>query len=474
MTAAQRSDIRNGHGYTSPLSSLSNGDRRMSQTGFNDDHRAYAQQQLQQMQQYDERDLTMPQTRGTDSWMYQPSEQHAGHPLGLEGFWNGPVGGASSPDPSMGANRHNANAASITGGGGTGTRVAANATTTTTAGTGTPSSATTTNTSTPAVPSATQRASTYVQGGVNASHNSSSNTPGGTSSPLSFPQTNTLYSFASELRNELEPLLQSPTTGIVPHTPVSLSALPPHQLDLDYNSATRGHSVQSPALSTHNRSPSRSTLWWGDLEPWMDDEYAKQVCGLMGWDTVTVKIPHTPADPVTGQQPNNPGYCFLTFPSSQHASAVLNQINRPPSEAPVNMPNSTKPFVLNWASSPTPSPATATFNAATAAPPVAQAQQKEYSIFVGDLAPETSNSDLVAVFRNPVLGLRNDRAPKFIRPFYSCKSAKIMLDPVTGVSRGYGFVRFTDEADQQRALIEMHGLYCLSRPSKFSSSHCTP
>lgn len=58
-----------------------------------------------------------------------------------------------------------------------------------------------------------------------------------------------------------------------------------------------------------------------------------------------------------------------------------------------------------------------------------------------------------------------------------------MLDPVTGVSRGYGFVRyaslsvyalvppltsgdrFTDEADQQRALIEMHGLYCLSRPS---------
>ena len=70
-----------------------------------------------------------------------------------------------------------------------------------------------------------------------------------------------------------------------------------------------------------------------------------------------------------------------------------------------------------------------------------QQYQKEYSIFVGDLAPETSNSDLVAVFRNPLLGLRNDREPKFIRPFLSCKSAKIMLDPVTGVSRGYGFVR---------------------------------
>ena len=31
--------------------------------------------------------------------------------------------------------------------------------------------------------------------------------------------------------------------------------------------------------------------------------------------------------------------------------------------------------------------------------------------------------------------------------------------------RSYHAIRFTDEADQQRALIEMHGLYCLSRPS---------
>ena len=30
--------------------------------------------------------------------------------------------------------------------------------------------------------------------------------------------------------------------------------------------------------------------------------------------------------------------------------------------------------------------------------------------------------------------------------------------------------RFTDEADQQRALIEMHGLYCLSRPSRCLNS----
>ncbi|KAK1220438.1 hypothetical protein PQX77_016819 [Marasmius sp. AFHP31] len=134
------------------------------------------------------------------------------------------------------------------------------------------------------------------------------------------------------------------------------------------------------------------------------------------------------------------------------------------------MPNSAKPFHITWASAvQLPTAASSTFSPSVQSQSHAQQHYPtEYSIFVGDLAPETSNSDLVAVFRNPVLGLRNDREPKFIRPFLSCKSAKIMLDPVTGVSRGYGFVRFTDEADQQRALIEMHGLYCLSRPMRIS------
>ena len=192
-----------------------------------------------------------------------------------------------------------------------------------------------------------------------------------------------------------------------------------------------------------NSLASRSTIWWGDLEPWMDEEYAKQVCSLMGWDPVSIKVPHPAPDVSTGQQANNPGYCFLTFPSPCHAASVLAQISNSGNGAPVSMPNSAKPFVMNWASSVGPTSAMSTPFSATNGAQATGVQQypKEYSIFVGDLAPETSNSDLVAVFRNPVLGLRNDREPKFIRPFLSCKSAKIMLDPLTGVSRGYGFVR---------------------------------
>ncbi|KAF8638608.1 hypothetical protein AX17_002149 [Amanita inopinata Kibby_2008] len=263
------------------------------------------------------------------------------------------------------------------------------------------------------------------------------------------------------------------------HNSASLHPSPPlHQLNTLYNSPPNSdrdaQALRSAPQTTSTNTPStlssRSTIWWGDLELWMDEEYARQVCNLMGWDPTNIRVPRPPPDPITGQQANNPGYCFLTFPTPAHAASVLAQINNSGGSNPPVMPNSSKQFFMNWASN-VPSASPISYPVLPSVAPnstPAQQFQKEYSIFVGDLAPETSNSDLVAVFRNPVLGLRNDREPKFIRPFLSCKSAKIMLDPVTGVSRGYGFVRFTDESDQQRALIEMHGLYCLSRPMRIS------
>lgn len=180
-----------------------------------------------------------------------------------------------------------------------------------------------------------------------------------------------------------------------------------------------------------------NTLYMGNLEPWMDHEYASQVVRLMGWDrssmasnsqnsTVTIKIPPPPSDTVP--QPNNPGYCLITFPSAAQAANVLASLNsrntKGLASAPLLMPNSLRPFNLQWANPsqfPTASTGTvfggspqnaAVFNGLTAhpgSPTNTPGQQREFSIFVGDLAPETSNSDLVAVFRNPVLGLRNDR-----------------------------------------------------------------
>jgi RNA recognition motif-containing protein len=58
----------------------------------------------------------------------------------------------------------------------------------------------------------------------------------------------------------------------------------------------------------------------------------------------------------------------------------------------------------------------------------------------------------------------------FQNKFESCKSAKIMSDPISGMSRGYGFVRFTNEEEQQKALSEMQGVYCGNRPMRISTA----
>jgi RNA recognition motif-containing protein len=79
----------------------------------------------------------------------------------------------------------------------------------------------------------------------------------------------------------------------------------------------------------------------------------------------------------------------------------------------------------------------------------------EFSIFVGDLGPEVNEYVLVSLFQ---------------ARFPSCKSAKIMTDPISGMSRGYGFVRFAEEGDQQRALTEMQGVYCGNRPMRISTA----
>ncbi len=45
-----------------------------------------------------------------------------------------------------------------------------------------------------------------------------------------------------------------------------------------------------------------------------------------------------------------------------------------------------------------------------------------------------------------------------------------MSDPITGASRGYGFVRFGEEGDQQRSLTDMQGVYCGNRPMRISTA----
>ncbi|TPX70911.1 hypothetical protein SpCBS45565_g01390 [Spizellomyces sp. 'palustris'] len=167
----------------------------------------------------------------------------------------------------------------------------------------------------------------------------------------------------------------------------------------------------------------KTTLWMGDLEPWMDENYIRQLWMSLG-ETVNVKMIR---DKITG---GNAGYCFVDFMNNGAAVKQLNSVNG------TLIPGTTRIFKLNWASG-----------------GGSDDRGPEYSIFVGDLGPEVTDFMLLSTFQGR---------------YMTCKSAKVVTDPSTGMSRGYGFVRFADELEQQRAMAEMQGQYCGSRPMRIS------
>ncbi|KAL1958851.1 hypothetical protein VTO42DRAFT_3688 [Malbranchea cinnamomea] len=184
--------------------------------------------------------------------------------------------------------------------------------------------------------------------------------------------------------------------------------------------------AQAPAPQ---QQPEKTTLWMGELEPWIDENFIRNLWYQMG-EQVNVKMIR---DKFSG---SNAGYCFVDFATPAAAAKALTLNGTP-------MPNTSRPFKLNWATG------------GGLADRGREDRGPEYSIFVGDLGPEVNEYVLVSLFQSR---------------FPSCKSAKIMTDPITGMSRGYGFVRFSDETDQQRALTEMQGVYCGNRPMRISTA----
>ncbi|EGF79920.1 hypothetical protein BATDEDRAFT_19794 [Batrachochytrium dendrobatidis JAM81] len=177
----------------------------------------------------------------------------------------------------------------------------------------------------------------------------------------------------------------------------------------------------------HSRPESSggSTLWMGDLLPWMDEHFIRQTWRLLG-ESVTVKMIK---DKSTGSLA---GYCFVEFSSSDVAAKLLELVNG------TLIPGTHCFFKLNWAFGGGLSPLYVL---------------PEFSIFVGDLAHEINDILLMQVF--------HERYP-------SVKSARVVIDPTTGSPKGYGFVRFGSEADQQQSLVDLQGQMIGSRPVRVS------
>lgn len=77
----------------------------------------------------------------------------------------------------------------------------------------------------------------------------------------------------------------------------------------------------------------------------------------------------------------------------------------------------------------------------------------DHSIFVGDLAPDVTDDLLLSTFSSR---------------FSSVRGAKVVIDPVTRMSKGFGFVRFGMKEEAEQALQTMNGVYCSSRPMRVS------
>lgn len=75
------------------------------------------------------------------------------------------------------------------------------------------------------------------------------------------------------------------------------------------------------------------------------------------------------------------------------------------------------------------------------------AQGVQNQIFVGDISPEVTDQILTAAFSW----------------YPSCLGGKVVKDPNTGISKGYGFVAFRDASEADRAIGEMQGMYVGSR-----------
>ncbi|KAF4350441.1 hypothetical protein G4B88_015871 [Cannabis sativa] len=170
------------------------------------------------------------------------------------------------------------------------------------------------------------------------------------------------------------------------------------------------------------------TLWIGDLQYWVDENYLNSCFAHTG-EVISIKIIR---NKITGQPE---GYGFVEFVSHAAAERILQSYNG------TQMPGTEQTFRLNWAS----------FGIGERRPDAGP----EHSIFVGDLAPDVTDYLLQETFRSQ---------------YPSVRGAKVVTDPNTGRSKGYGFVKFSDETERNRAMSEMNGVYCSTRPMRISAA----
>ncbi|CAK9171586.1 unnamed protein product [Ilex paraguariensis] len=197
------------------------------------------------------------------------------------------------------------------------------------------------------------------------------------------------------------------------------------QQQFQHQQVHQNQQQQQKQAQIQSSSEENKTIWIGDLQQWMDEDYL-QSCFAHTGEVITIKVIR---NKLTGQSER---YGFVEFISHEAAEKVLQNYNA------TRMPNSEQAFRLNWAGFST-------------GDKRLDAGSSDLSVFVGDLASDVTDTILHETFASK---------------YPSVKGAKVVVDSNTGRSKGYGFVRFGDENERSRAMTEMNGMYCSSRPMR--------
>lgn len=150
-----------------------------------------------------------------------------------------------------------------------------------------------------------------------------------------------------------------------------------------------------------------STLWMGDIEPWMTREIILESFFEYGLKPSSIKM-------IKDHQFNSiKNYCFVNFDSITEANKAIISLNGK------NIPKTNINFKLNWAN---------------------KHCEMNRNLYVGNLPNDIDDLQLFNIFKEK---------------YQSIHHVSIMTD--NGQSKGYGFIQFTDKYDYDKCLKEMNG-----------------
>ncbi|XP_052191323.1 polyadenylate-binding protein RBP47-like [Diospyros lotus] len=217
---------------------------------------------------------------------------------------------------------------------------------------------------------------------------------------------------------------------VMPHQmmPMPLPHYPPHYMPYQPPHYHVPRQYQPQPHQPQGSNGENRTIWIGDLQNWMDEDYLHSCFASTG-EVSSIKV-------IRNKQTGlSEGYGFVEFISHAAANKVLQNYTGKA------MPNTEQTFRLNWA----------TYSMGDKQ----LHNGSDLSIFVGDLASDVTNNLLHETFASK---------------YPSVKAAKVVIDANTGCSKGYGFVRFGDENERSQAMTEMNGVYCSSRPMRIGAA----